>query len=454
MGIFNFNKSYIGVDLGTSAIKMVELQNKAGRAMLLTYGYVEQPTDIIRASSTETEQKIINIIKGIYKKSRMSSKRVVAALPSFSVFNSIINLPLMGKKDLAQAIKWEARKFIPLPIEDMTLDWKIIPERKVKKSIISIKKSQEAKATTSNSLPTAQKSLSSQPNALSNHAAEAHKQPGADKQTTLNQKLKKDAYQSAGQPADKLLDSSSKATTSALSLNKLLDKSRNLFHKKQQSAQDKKSSKQNIKILLTAAPKNLVEKYIRIFKAADLELLRLETEAFALERSLSGGDWAPIMIIDIGAISSDISVIDNNIPILTRSIDVGGTAITKSVMTSLNVDLARAEQFKRDIGFSASGPGDLPEIIKNTINPIVNEVKYCLDIYLSQGNQHSLEKIILTGGSAFLPELVNYLSKLLDVKVIIGDPWSRVVYPLELKPALTELGPRFSVAVGLAMREI
>jgi len=50
--------------------------------------------------------------------------------------------------------------------------------------------------------------------------------------------------------------------------------------------------------------------------------------------------------------------------------------------------------------------------------------------------------------------LVNYLSKLLDMKVVIGDPWDRVVYPLELKPVLSELGPRLAVAVGLAMREI
>ncbi|NCP17126.1 pilus assembly protein PilM, partial [Candidatus Kuenenbacteria bacterium] len=220
-------------------------------------------------------------------------------------------------------------------------------------------------------------------------------------------------------------------------------------------AQEKKEKGDNLKVLLTAAPKKIVERFIRIFKAADLELLSLETEAFALERSLVAGDPAPIMIIDIGAVSSDVTIIDNSIPILTRSIDVGGSAITKAVMTSLNVDLSRAEQFKRDIGFSVLGPSDLPDIIKSTLNPIINEVKYSLDIYLSQSKHNmSLEKIILTGGSAWLPELVSYLSKLLDVKVIIGDPWDKIVYPLELKPVLSELGPRFAVAVGLAMREI
>lgn len=391
MDILSAKKSYLGVDLGTSAVKIVELQDKGGRAVLLTYGYVEQPTDIIRASSREMEEKIVNIIKDIHKKSRMTSNRVVAALPSFSVFSSIISLPAMNKKDLAKAVQWEAKKFIPLPIEEMTLDWKVVPSRPLVKSA--------APLATPSAVPNPQTPINHEP-------------------VSFLAKLR-------GQTKTKT------------------------------PTPDNAAGKNNVKILLTAAPKKIVERYIRIFRSAALELISLETESFALERSLYGNDPTPIMVIDIGAVSTNISIVESSIPILTRSIDVGGTSITKAIMTSLNVDLERAEQFKRDIGFSALGPGGLPETIKNTINPIVNEVKYSLDIYLSQaGGQNKIEKIILTGGSAFLPELVNYLAKLLEMKVIIGDPWDRIVYPLELKPVLSELGPRFAVAVGLAMREI
>jgi len=64
------------------------------------------------------------------------------------------------------------------------------------------------------------------------------------------------------------------------------------------------------------------------------------------------------------------------------------------------------------------------------------------------------EKIVLSGGSALLPNLANYLSKVLNIKVIIGDPWARISYPVDLAPLLNEIGPRMSVAVGLAMREL
>jgi type IV pilus assembly protein PilM len=406
---FGSKKSYIGADIGTSSVKMVELQSKGGKAVLVTYGYVEQPTDIIRSSSGEMEHKISEIVKNIYAKSRMTSTKVIAALPSFSVFSSIISLPNMNKKDIAQAVRWEAKKFIPLPIEEMTLDWKIIPLSKEKKE--DLKNFNLKKLAAYNTL---------------------------NKEESQNSGAEDKAAEEEGTGGLKFLS-------------KIF--SRRGANKNILPFQEKKEESQ--KILLTAAPKNLVTRYINIFRAAGLELSSLETESFALERSLVGNDLSTVMIIDIGAVSSDINIIERGIPILTRSIDVGGNAITQSLMASLNVDLSRAEQFKRDIGFSSSATGELPLIIKNSINPIINEIKYCLDIYLSQGKEkRPLEKIILTGGSAFLPDLPNYLSRLLDVKIIIGDPWDRVVYPLELKPALEEIGPKFSIAVGLAMREI
>ncbi|PJB15848.1 pilus assembly protein PilM, partial [Candidatus Falkowbacteria bacterium CG_4_9_14_3_um_filter_38_19] len=64
------------------------------------------------------------------------------------------------------------------------------------------------------------------------------------------------------------------------------------------------------------------------------------------------------------------------------------------------------------------------------------------------------DKVILSGGSALLPNLANYLSKILNLNVIIGDPWARVSYPTDLKPILDEIGPRLAVAIGLAMREV
>lgn len=365
MALFSSKKSYLGVDIGNSAIKLVELAAAGGRARLVTYGYTELETNLSHSASPEEQQKTADVVKRVFDEAKISTRKTVAALPNFSVFSSIISLPTMSKKELAQAITWEAKKFVPLPIEDMVLDWRPL--------VINDDKKQK----------------------------------------------KDDENGDETKGMDKL--------------------------KKSQSYQ---------KILITAAPKDLVDRYVGVFKNSNLDLLAMETESFALERSLVGKDPAVIMIVDLGAFSSDISITENGIPILSRSIDVGGGTITQAIARSLNIELKRAEQFKRDIGFSTQSLNSVPKIIENTISPIINEIKYSFDLFQGRHDGGMVEKIILTGGSSVLPGLTDYLKKILQINVYVGDPWARIIYPLELKPILEELGPRFSVAVGLAMREI
>ncbi len=405
MGMFSSKTSYVGVDVGSASIKMVELAAEGRQARLVSYGYAEQPTDVIRTESKEVEQRIIGLIQKIHRESRMTSKKVVAALPTFSVFSSILSLPAMKKKELSEAIQWEAKKFIPMPLEEMVLDWKIVEERR----------------------PGSGEKKGKEKNADQKIVAPPAPPP------TLSALEKKPIASVASR------EEVSASPTAALA------------EKQQERIVQKKK---NIKILITAAPKNLVDRYLRIFLGAGMELLSLETESFAIERALVGKDTSSIMIVDIGAVSSDIIIVENGLPVLTRSIDVGGISITNAIVKSLGIDVQRAEQFKRDIGFSKDSTQGIPKMIETTMSPIINEIKYAFDLFFSQKEGGHVEKIILTGGSAYLPNIVEYLSSLLDIKVIIGDSWARVAYPLDIKPALEEVAPRFSVAVGLALREI
>ena len=372
MGIFSSKKYYLGIDIGNSAIKVVEMMPRGRRAKLSTYGYVEINTDMGRpAKDAEEDIKISLAIRKVLEKSGAVSRKVVSSLHNFSVFSSIIALPKMSKKDLGRAVMWEAKKFIPFNIEEMKLYWKILPEEDSPASI-QIEKGDAQK----------------------------------DKHTNILGKVKGDDGVS--------------------------------FQK----------------VLITAAPLDIVNRYVNIFKLAKLELIALETESFALERALIGKDKSVIMIIDFGAFTTDVGIVENGIPILNRSIDVGGDTVTKAIAKSLNIDIKRAEQFKRDIGFTSDGIPSVPKVIETTISPIINEIKYSFDLFQSRSKDGVIEKIILTGGSSTLPGLTDYLSRVLQINVYLGDPWARVIYPNELHPVLEEIGPRFSVAVGLGMREI
>jgi len=365
MGLFSSNKNYLGIDFGTSSIKMVELELEKGRPKLVTYGYIEEAINIVKSDKPEDQEKTVASIKRLLKESRATSRRAVSALPPYAVFSSIISLPIMPNKDLVSAVRWEAKKFVPMPLEEMILDWKVIEEKEP-----------------------ANLEIKAKPENLGERVV------------------------------------------------------------------TKEKNAKNLQILLTAAPKNLVKRYLDTFKKSELQLASLETEAFALERSLVGEDKSAIMIIDIGALGTHVTIISDGVPVLNRSIDIGGTTITKAIADSMNIDLDRADQFKRDVGMSMTGGSDqIPKTIEFVISSIINEIKYCFNIYQNQ-EVKAIEKIILAGGSSFLLQLPEYLAKVLNIKVLIGDPWSRIVYPIELEPILKEIGPKFAVAVGLAMRNL
>ncbi len=223
----------------------------------------------------------------------------------------------------------------------------------------------------------------------------------------------------------------------------------------QQIPQTKEEEKRALKFLVTAAPKDLVTFYTAIFQKAGLQLEELETEAFALERSLVGHDKSTVMVVDIGAERTNFFIIDQGVPVTHRSIHVAGDNIDKSLRNILGLpdDIARQVKFDMTTMDEKTIPLD---IFHSALDPIVREIEYSFDLYLHQiGNEKKRpEKIILTGGSCVFPPIARYLRETLDMKVFIGDPWARVVYQQGLKQLLDTLGPRMAVSVGLAMRNI
>ena len=189
-----------------------------------------------------------------------------------------------------------------------------------------------------------------------------------------------------------------------------------------------------------------------VFKAANLQLLSLETEDFALIRSLVGTDPSPLLLVDLGATTSTMIVVQNGLPLFHRSLEHGGVPVTKALAPVLDLELESAEQFKKDL-VAAPETKFLPAI-QAALNPVLNEIKYTFNLWQRQHPGLKLEKVILTGGTSLLPQLSQFLADILAIKVYLGDPWARVIYPEELKPTLDVLGAKMSIAVGLAMREI
>ncbi|MBD3359787.1 MAG: type IV pilus assembly protein PilM [Candidatus Buchananbacteria bacterium] len=221
---------------------------------------------------------------------------------------------------------------------------------------------------------------------------------------------------------------------------------------------DQNTKLDSVKFLITAATNEVIKDYVDIFKQSGFQLTNLDIEGFALVRSLVGSDRSLILLVDIGENRTNLSIVNLTIPVLNRSIAVGGAAFTRAISDSLNITISEAENYKLDLGIMMSQENmqEYPKPVEAALAPIVTEIKYLIKTYYDQtGREKQLDKIILTGGGSLIGNhLDKYLSKVLDIRTYVGDPWARVVYPEELKPVLFEIGPRFSVALGLAMREI
>lgn len=379
MAIFSAANSYLGVDVDSHSVKIVELKNDRGRPRLLTYGYFDHPLDYRAQDDIDRDLRTTAaLIRETCRKAKALSRVAISALPAFSVFTSVITLPELSAKELAAAVRWEAKKVIPLPIDEMNLHWDILPTDD----------------------PRAVLARTGQPVAA--HAVEPQSNNGL-----------------------------------------------RMFGK-----MVRRKPLGNTRVLLTAAPKALVRRYLTLFREAGLTLLALDTESFALIRSLVGVDPATVMLVDMDFTVTNVMIAQNGIPYLNRSINVGGQTITRAIATALNVSLDRAEQLKYDVGVQPGmAAGSIPATIAQALAPVVDEIRYSLNLYRSQGRP-PIERVVLTGGSSLLANLPQSLGALLQLRVFLGDPWARVVYPEELKPALDEIGPRFSVAIGLGMKEI
>jgi len=361
MGLFSKKEeSILGVDLGASSVKMVELKKEKHQMHLVTYGY---SSGDLKLPDDDLEQRNLQaaLIKKVAEGSKVKTKNVIASVPLSDVFSAVVRIPNVAKKEQSALIEREAQKFLPFPVAEAVVDWKVIEDKKKKK---------EAKG-------------------------------------------------------------------------------KSFEHQKKELAKD-------ISALITAAPRSTVTRIADIFKRAGFTLKSLETEAFALTRSLIGNDPTSVLLVDVGAVRSNFFVVENTLPVMHRSMQLGGVNFTQALDNVLKVGLEKAEQMKSDIMSTGAIEADetgFPKIFQQTIQPLINEIRYTMNLYTTQQGGTHPERIVLTGGSSLLPHLDAFLSHTFNMKVFVGDPWARTWYPENLRPALYEIGTRFAVSVGLALRE-
>src|SRR3989344_3057920 len=127
------NDVVLGLDIGSSSIKAVELRKKGNKVVLETYGelslgpYAEtsigQATKLSPPKLAEAMQNLLD-----EKEVAITTRNCGIAIPFHASLLKVIKMPKVGDKELAAMVPIEARKYIPVPISEVSLDWSIIPK--------------------------------------------------------------------------------------------------------------------------------------------------------------------------------------------------------------------------------------------------------------------------------------------------------------------------------------
>lgn len=206
-------------------------------------------------------------------------------------------------------------------------------------------------------------------------------------------------------------------------------------------------------VLLVAAPRVVVEKYTKVVSAAGLTPVAVETELIALTRSLAPIDKT-VLLVDLGASSTDIAIAKNSLLSFSRSIPIAGEAFTRAVSQGLGLAVPQAEEYKKTYGLEAS---QLEGKIKGALDPVlrlvVDEIKKAISYYQTEEKGEAPTAIFISGGTSGMPQIISMLSSLLGMEVLVANPFKSVKVDPEAAKKLAPYAPLYSVAMGLALRE-
>ncbi|HEY8999442.1 MAG TPA: type IV pilus assembly protein PilM [Candidatus Saccharimonadales bacterium] len=336
--------SFFGLDIGTTAVRLVELRGNSAPKPLVKYAYVPVDSKMVLSDSRTDQDRLAQVIKQLVEQAHLSTRNVAVGVPSGRVFTAVVDFDRLPPAELAKAIKYQADSLIPTPLDKSKIDWAVIGDS----------------------------------------------------------------------PKDKT----------------------------------------KVEVLLSSVENAFVEERLDLLESIGLEVIAFEPDNLALARALVPPTvTAPQLVLDIGSKSTDLVVVMNGAPRLTRSIPTGAEAILRAAAQNLNIDDKQARQFVFKFGLDKTKlEGRIYEAIIGTVELLTTEIDKSIKFFQTRYAGVAVGRMIVTGGASALPEFPLYLANKFGVEVEIGNAWRNVSFPTERQNELLTVSNHFGVAAGLAER--
>jgi len=204
-------------------------------------------------------------------------------------------------------------------------------------------------------------------------------------------------------------------------------------------------------VFIVAVLKDLVDRYLKVAKAAGIIPVALETPAISLARAFASGE-APVLILELDERHSNLIVAKQRNVFLSRSIPIGIESFTRAISVSLGLEMNVAENYRRAYGLKENElEGKVREALLPLFNRMTEEVKKMIYAFREEW-QEDVAVLVLSGDGAITPEFAEEMAKILGVEVQVAQPFAGVKLAAPLPVDVKNEGARFSVAFGLAAR--
>ncbi|KUK76310.1 MAG: Type IV pilus assembly protein PilM [candidate division WS6 bacterium 34_10] len=114
---------HVGIDFGTHSVKAVELGNISTNPKLVNFGSQTTPQGVINSEDKKDQKQLADVVKKLYSDSKIKNTSIVVALPEFSVFTRFLEFPGVKTEELKDAVFYEAKQYIPVPIEEVRMSY-------------------------------------------------------------------------------------------------------------------------------------------------------------------------------------------------------------------------------------------------------------------------------------------------------------------------------------------
>jgi type IV pilus assembly protein PilM len=211
-------------------------------------------------------------------------------------------------------------------------------------------------------------------------------------------------------------------------------------------------------VLIAATRKERVEDRVAVAESAGLKALVMDVESFAQQAALSlvvqalpnAGKDQNVAVVDVGANVMNVTVLRNDQSVYTREQAFGGNQLTQEIVSRYGMSLEEAENAKRN----GSLPDDFEaEVLKPFMESLSREVQRALQFFFTSTQYHSVDHILLAGGSAVIPGLDEVVNSRAQVPATVANPFALMQTSprIQLKRLIAD-APSLIVACGLAMR--